>query len=191
MHTKERHFPRGLARTALIALALACGWGAASAQESEQPVATIGSINCDLKGDSVSVSWSVIGAFGPEFRSALEGGQTVAFTNEITLYRGRGGWFPKTLSKKKVETTASLDTLTQRFTLTRSMEGGPVEKVTTDKVADVEAWLGAVRDQKVPVPAGASPGPLFVKIKTTYGRVYHLLWLVPWQLDALGQADCR
>jgi len=184
---------RYLLRLALVWIFfLSAPWGvrAVLAQAPSDTLATFGAINCDRRGNSVLVSFRVDGAFGPEVKSTLESGQKVTYIHEMTVSRRRGLWFPKTLATMRIEVAVSLDTLTQRYSLSRTVGGGDVETKTTDRAAEAERWLTEVRDAKVALPPGATGSTFELKVKTVYGHDF-LLFLLPWPLEAVDKAECR
>src|SRR5438094_8995855 len=111
----------------LLLLGFVTESGAVLAQDSPEQVATIGGLNCDRRGDAVLVSFRVLGAFGPELRSGLDGGRIVIFTHELSVARHRTLWFSKQVTSMRIEATATFDGLTQRYMLTRRVDDAAPE----------------------------------------------------------------
>lgn len=178
------------ARASILLFTALVGSRQALADSGPEPVPTISGTNCDLRGDAAVVSFKLEDAFGSRLRKKLEGGLTVTFTHEITLSKRRGLWFPRVLVSMKLEVSASLDMLTQRFALTRTTDAGQSETVTTDRLSEAESWLSEVRSVRVTLPAGSAGGTLDLKVRSVYGRD-NLLFFYPWPLNAKDRAECR
>ena len=172
---------------------LSLTWGSTQsfAVEPAEAFATITGINCDRAGDGVTVSYRLVRAFGQQVKDALEGGETVRFTHDLTVTRRRKGWFSKTLSTMSIETTVSLDTLTHQYTLGRKIGEGQPEVTTTDRADEADRWLSVVDRVRVDLPPGSARAEtLDLKVKATYGRDF-LLFLFLRPLTADDRAECR
>jgi len=174
----------------LLLLWTLAGPGALVAQDAPEQVGTIGGLNCDRRGDAVLVSFRVLGAFGPELRSSLDGGRMVIFTHELSIARHRTLWFSKQVAAMRIEATATFDGLTQRYMLTRRVDDAAPESSSTDRAAEAERWLSEVSRARIPLRDPDGGGSLDVKVKTIYGHDF-LLFLLPWPLNAKDHAECR
>ena len=139
---------------------------------------------------AVVVTYHLEGAVQPEDRKELESGQTVTFTHRIDVYRRRSFFADRWLARRTIETSASLDTLTEQYTLTRRIDDGAAETTSTERVPVMEKWLGEVRNFTVEVPPNESRGTLEVRVKTQYRKGF-LLFVWPRELTAVGDAECR
>lgn len=184
---RMRQLPR-YASIALLLLSLPCGTARVLAQEPPDTLATIGSLNCDRKAGSVRVMYRVEEAFDSETRRSLESGLPVTFVHEITVTRRRTLWFRKVLARRRIEVTASLDTLTQQYALTRRADDGETETETTERFLDVERWMTQVETAFALPASGAT---LDVKVKVVYQRDFILFLPIRWPLSAIDEAECR
>lgn len=177
-----------------LSLTLALLWGAvqpAAGQANPAALAAIKGLKCLKQAGAVLVSYRIEGALGPEFRSTLESGLPVTFVHKLSVVRRRSFFFDKTLTRLTLEVTVSLDTLTQRYTLTRKADGNEVETVTTDKREEMEAWMTEIRGVVIPLPEESRKGALELRVKTAYESNYYVLWVLPWSLSALDDKECR
>ena len=96
-----------------------------------------------------------------------------------------------TLARSTIQVTASFDTLTQQYTLTRSIDDGPPETSTTDRIGEMEKWMTEVRRAAVALPAASrGGGAVAVHVRTLYDHDF-LLWLFSRPLQAVDTWDCR
>jgi len=144
---------------------------------------------CRKEPGRAVVTYHLEGAFRPEDRKELESGQTITFTHRIELYRRRALFADKWIGRRNVETTASLDTLTGQYTLTRTIDDD-VETRTTENASEIEKWLCEVRNLPLSVPAEEGHGALEVRVTTKYRKTF-LLFVWPYELPAKGSGECR
>lgn len=76
-----------------------------------------------IKQGRVLVSFEVEDAFDDDIERAIESGLPVTFRYKIELKRVRRFWMNAKVSVRIVETTVSYDNLTERYSLTRSIDG--------------------------------------------------------------------
>jgi hypothetical protein len=184
------HESRRRARAGVFLLTLLWGSTRALAQEPQDVLAAIASLNCDLRGKSVRVSYVVQGALDTDTRSSLESGLTVKIVHDLSLVRRRGFVFRRTLGHRTVEVTASLDTLTKQYALTRQVEGQPVQTQSTDSLAEVDRWLTEVHES-LDAPSEIPAGGLDVKVETVSYRRRMIFNIIPWPVSARDTAECR
>lgn len=174
----------------LMALLLLAGEGSARAQAPSDALATIDALKCRKQQGSVTLSYRVKGAMGPEVRSTLESGITVTFVHRLTVVRRRALFFDKSLAHKTIEVSATFDTLTQQYTLNRNVDG--VRSISsTDRLGEVERWLSDVHDVSIPLPPEGDKGTIELRVKTEYQTNYYVLWVLPWSLSAKDDKECR
>jgi hypothetical protein len=177
-----------LAALGLVLLALAAA-RPARAQAASDALAEVRIDKCRREPGRVIVSYHLDGALRPEDRKDLEGGGTITFTHRIDLYRRRAFFADKWIGRRDIETTATLDTLTGQYTLTRTVDGA-VETRTTEKPAEIEKWLSEVRNLPMDLPGDEDHGTLEVRVTTKYRKTF-LLFVWPYELPAKGSGECR
>lgn len=89
-----------------------------------------------VKHESVLVSFRIGDAFNEELNRAIESGLAVSFRYDVELKRVRRLWFNARLAEREVVVTVTYDNLTERYSLTREIDG---EIDATEVVRDVEA----------------------------------------------------
>jgi uncharacterized protein DUF4390 len=179
-------------RLAVLAAACAVFRGAppARAQSTTDALATVKFDKCKREPGRIVVTYHLEGALQSEDRKELEGGQTITFTHRIDVYRRRSFFADKWLARRTIETSASLDTLTEQYTLTRKIDDGPAETQSTEKPQAVEKWLGEVRSLAIELPADEDRGSIEVRVKAKYRKTF-LLFVWPRELTADGDTECR
>lgn len=148
-------------------------------------------LKCRRQGSTVLVSYHLDGAIGPEVRSSLDSGITVTFIHKLTVWKRRAFFFDKSLVSRKIEASASLDTLTQQYTLRRVVDGSVTESSSTDRVDEVERWLSDVHNATIQLPDDGNRGSIELRVKAEYQPNYYVLWVLPWTLSAKGDKECR
>jgi hypothetical protein len=76
-----------------------------------------------IREDAILVSFRVEDAFNSEMERAIETGLPVTFRYNVELKRVRGVWFDRRVSRRRILTTVVYDNLTQRYSLTREIDG--------------------------------------------------------------------
>jgi hypothetical protein len=190
------HLPHGVPRrfsilASALALALMVSAGArpARAQAVSDALAEVKIDKCRRETGRVVVSYHLQGALRPEDRKDLEGGGTIVFTHRIDLYRRRAFFADKWIGRRSVESSATLDTLTGQYTLSRWIDGAE-ERKTTEKPAEMEKWLNEVRNLPMDLPEDEVRGALEVRVTTKYRKTF-LLFVWPYELPAKGSGECR
>jgi len=89
-----------------------------------------------IRDNGVLVSFRVEDAFDDDIAHDIETGLPVTFRYNIELKQVRAMWFDEKLSFRRILTTVAYDNLTQRYSLTRAVDG---EIDHTEIVADVSA----------------------------------------------------
>jgi len=89
-----------------------------------------------VRSDGVFVSFRAGDAFDEDIDHAILTGLQVNFRYNVELKRPRGIWFDAQVARREISTTVTYDNLTQRYKLTREIDG----KIdATEVVADAEA----------------------------------------------------
>src|SRR5262245_54062808 len=108
---------------ALAAIPLALCIAPSFGQAPSDAVAEFTDKQCRLGAGKAIVSYRLDRkAVGPEGREMLEGGGTLTFVHRLQIMRRRL-FFDKLLARTTIEVSASLDTLTHQYTLTRKVDG--------------------------------------------------------------------
>jgi hypothetical protein len=182
---------KAAAPLALAVLFLAGAWARpAWGQATTDALAQVRIDKCRREAGRVVVSYHLVGALRPEDRKDLEEGQTLSFTHRVDIYRRRTFFADKWLSRRTVETTATLDTLTLQYTLTRKIDEGAVETKTTENPLEMEKWLSEVRNLPIGLPEDEGRGALEARVTTKYRKTF-LLFVWPYDLPAKGSGECR
>lgn len=173
-------------------MALLAPWGArpARAQAASDALALVKVDKCRREPGRVVVSYHLEGALRLEDRKDLEGGQTLTFTHRVELFRRRAFFADKWIGRRTIESTATLDTLTEQYTLTRKIDDAIVETKTTEKPLEMEKWLCEVRNLPIDLPADEAHGAIEVRVTTKYRKTF-LLFVWPYELPAKGSGECR
>ena len=176
----------------VLAIVSLCAALAPARGQAQDVLASIKALRCRrIPEGAVRVSYRVDGALGPQVRKNLESGIPVTFVHKLSVMRRRALFFDKLLVRETIEATATLDTLTRRYTLTRKVNELPPETATTDRAAEADRWLTVVGEHVIALPEDANKGSLELRVKTEYETNYYLLWVVPWSLSAIDSKECR
>ncbi len=106
------------------------------------------------QGDRLSISFRVEKAFDERILEKLEAGLKVSFKHQVGVRRRRTWWFERGVAQKRVFTTAVKDALSGEYTLTRKVNGGIVETLTSGDLEEVKTFLAEVRDLEISLPDG-------------------------------------
>jgi hypothetical protein len=124
-----------LARVAVIVLLLT-----ASVAAGEQTVRVV-----PLPRDGeVLVSFKLEQPLTDEVRTAMHSGLAIKFVYRVELRRSAAVWFDRTIASAVVTATVKYDTLTQRYLVSRAVDGRPEWADTTDK--EDTAWAALTND---------------------------------------------
>ncbi len=168
---------RLIAEAALV-LALAVPGAAAPAAEGKVSLA---GLHVDATDHDIYVSFTVDGAFTPEVREAIESGLPVTFRHDVEVVRRRTLWFDRTLVRKAVTTTVTYDTLTQQYSLARSINDEVAETKVAINEADMMRWMTRLERIRVADPAALEVEPedtLYVRAKSLLQRRF-ILFFIP------------
>jgi hypothetical protein len=89
-----------------------------------------------INGDSVRVSFEMTAAFESDVERAIKNGVPVSFQYTVQLKKVRALWINQKLATRRLRTTVVYDHLTERYKLTREIDG---QVVATEVVSDPEA----------------------------------------------------
>lgn len=135
-----------------------------------------------VRPEGVLVGFRVAGAFSEEIERAIQTGLPVSFRYNVELKRERGIWLDARVARREIRTTVTYDNLTQRYSLTREIDG---EIDRTEIVADAEAMR---RFMTVFDALPMFPSSLLEPNESYYVRVNGvmkdrtLLLLIPWDV---------
>ena len=165
-------------RTLLIATTLVLSLPAAAA------AARIADLVPVIRDDGILVSFRAVEAFNSDIDRAIETGLPVSFRYNVELKRVRGIWFDARVSRRRIVTTVEYDNLTQRYSLTRAVDG---EIDSTSVVADVEEMRRFMTTfESVPLFDVSEMRPndeYYLRVNGVM-RDRNLLLFIPWDIGA-------
>ena len=138
------------------------------------------------RDEQIYVSFRLDQELTDEIRATIHSGMTVSFIYKVDLRRGSSIWFDRTLASTEVRASVRYDSLTRRYTLSRTMDGrmgmGGVETTDSEEVA----WKWLTSDfEKLPLFRSLtleSNGEYYVRVRAhTAPRNASFVW--PWQGD--------
>jgi hypothetical protein len=161
-----------------LVLVLAAASGAA---DPDRPA--IAGLTARVENDQVHVSYRLEGVFSAELLERIELGLPVGFNHHVSLLQARRFWLDRVVAVARIDTTVRYDALTERYELTRRIDGGSVEgpasreqDLTTSSAEAMREWMTAL-DAFPPLALPASePGArLRVRAESVFGRRWYLL----------------
>lgn len=138
----------------------------------------------------VLVSFQLAETLTDEIRTAIHSGMTVKFVYKVELRRSATVWFDRTIAEAEVTATVKYDTLTERYQVSRMIDGRTEWVDSTD--SEDTAWNKLTSDfarlalfHGVPLEPN---GEYYVRVRAhTSPRNAAFLW--PWSSDdAVGLA---
>lgn len=93
------------------------------------------------RGGEVLVTFKLGEAYTDDIRAAIHSGLTVSFVYRVDLKRGSAVWFDRTIDSAVVTAAVRYDTLTRRYSLTRTVDGHMDDADTTDREEAAWNWL--------------------------------------------------
>lgn len=137
-----------------------------------------------VRDEGVFVSFRVEEAFTPEMERAIETGLPVSFRYNVELKRVRRIWFDERVSRRRIRTTVVYDNLTQRYSLTREIDG-EIDRTTV--VADAEVmrrFMTTFESLHLFDVSAMRPNEEFYLRVNGVMRDRNLLLFVPWDIGA-------
>ena len=179
-------------RLAVLGLALVgiAASGPVRGQSTTDALAQVRIDRCRREPGRAVVTYHLEGALRSEDRKDLEGGQTLTFTHRVDLYRRRTFFADKWLARRTIETSATLDTLTEQYTLKRRIDDAAVETKTTEDPLEMEKWLCEVRNLPIDLSADETRGAIEARVTAKYRKTF-LLFVWPYELPAKGSGECH
>ncbi len=170
-------------RLALLALALGASAVLAEAAAIEDLVPVV-------RTDGIFVSFRTASAFSEDIERAIGTGLQVNFRYNVELKRPRGIWLDSEIARREVTATVVFDNLTQRYTLTREIDG-VVD--ATEVVADAEAmrrFMTTFESLRLFDAEALEPnGSYYLRVRGVM-RERTLLLLIPWDVGT-GWKEAR
>jgi len=179
--------PASRRRLAEVAVALIVLGGLAAVQASpERPPAKgaeIHGLQVENTPSDLFVSFALRGAFTPEIREQLDSGLPITFNHYVEIVHRRAAWFDSTRVEKVISTTATYDTLTRQYRLTRSVNGQMVETSLSDKAAEMERFMTEVERQRICDPTDLEGDrSLVLRVKSRVQKRF-VLFFIPWNFE--------
>ena len=150
----------------------------------------IESLETRREGSSLLVSFRVAHGLTPQVQDRIHSGIPVTLRHRVEVVMPRGALWPsKTLTRVVIDTTATFDSLTEKYELARRVEVSRRSKKepplvlesaeSTRSQTQMEAWMTEF-DELPPLDlAGAKPGArLRVQVESQIGRRY-FLFVIP------------
>lgn len=181
-----RTLPPGSLGLALATLAIA-GWAASPSMALPEEAQPEGALIRDLAVENgphdLFVSFALQGAFTPEIREQLESGLPVTFNHYVEVLHRRPAWFDRTRIERVVSTTATYDTLTRQYRLTRRVNGELVETTLSDKGDEMEQFMTRVDRLRICDPADlAGDRSLYLRVKSRVQKRF-VFFFIPWNFE--------
>ncbi len=158
----------------------------------------------DLKAGSdpgvARVSYRLEGTIPDDIVERLGAGIAITFRHRIELVQKRSFFAmpSRTVHRCEIEATATYDSLTKQYALTRVLrqrpsQGDPADEIvearSTESVDDVRAWLAQVAGVEIPlVDLRPSGGRARIKVESILGRRY-VLGMFPSAISAEAEID--
>lgn len=186
----------GVRLSLLLPLLLVAG----VATEAAGPArARIDALEARLDAERAIVSFRVTNGVSAESLERIDSGIEVMFRHRVEVVDPRTFPMPdKTLARTVIKTRARYDSLTGRYSLTRSIEFRtkrkneiePVhERQSTESADEMRRWMTEFREVPAHDPARPFSGrELKVRVRSDLGRRY-LLFIFPSTIDV--HADCN
>ena len=89
----------------------------------------------------VLVSFTLDQALTDDIKAAIQSGLTVKFVYKVDLRRGSAVWFDRTIAQAVVSASVKYDTLTRRYSITRTLNGNMDWADSTQKEEEAWKWL--------------------------------------------------
>lgn len=89
----------------------------------------------------VYVSFRLSEGFTDEVADAIHSGLTLTFNYDVDLKRTAAVWFDRTIASATVSASVKYDTLTRKYSVTRSYDGRIESADTTENEETVRGWL--------------------------------------------------
>ena len=162
---------RNTSRSLLLLAAVA----AVSIGAAEAPVIRITPL---AREGHVLVSFTLADGFTSDVRDAIQSGLTTTFSYDVDLKRDATFWFDHTLASTNVTASVKYDTLTRKFSLTRSSDGRIDEAESTDSEERVRQRLTNFDRLPLFSSAGLEPnGEYYLRVRAhTTPRTTWFFW---------------
>ena len=137
-----------------------------------------------IRESSILVSFRVEDAFDESIAHDIETGLTVSFRYNVQLRQVRRMWWDRVAESREIRTTVTYDNLTQRYSLTRMVDG---EIDRTDVVADAAAmrrFMTTFESLALFDVAGMTPNEAYHVRANGVMKEGNLLLLIPWNTGA-------
>jgi hypothetical protein len=89
----------------------------------------------------VLVSFKLDEALTDDIKAKIQSGLTVRFTYKVELRRASPAWFDRNIKSAEVAASVKYDTLTRRYSVSRTVDGRIEWAETTQKEDEVWHWL--------------------------------------------------
>jgi len=139
-------------------------------------------VQFEVGGRDLRLDYRVEAAFDARLREEIDSGLPVRFVHRIEVRRRRTLWWDETVAAKTITTSAVRDAETRRYTLTRQIDGGTVETVSTGGDGEMEHFMTGLKDVMLALPGDLpAGGRLEVRVRATLETRFFLFF--PYDLE--------
>jgi uncharacterized protein DUF4390 len=144
-----------------------------------------GTLRADASGHDLYASYALKGAFSDEIREQIASGLPITFSYYLEVARRRPLWFDKVLSRRTITTTATYDTLTHQYSLSKRVNDEVAETSVAVSEAEMMRWMTTLERVRLADPTsleGAEDDSLYVRVKSRIQRRF-ILFFIPWDVE--------
>jgi hypothetical protein len=114
----------------------------AAGTEAEQERPRIEMLRADARGPDVFVDFRLTGALNPQLASRIESGLETAIRYDIRLYRHNAHWlWDDRMDTRQYRVAVTYDPLTREYVVVETVDGRPLQRVSTHDFAEVSRRL--------------------------------------------------
>lgn len=152
------------------------------------PAITIGAEIVDLvpvvREDGIHVSFRVEDAFSEDIVQAIGSGLEVSFRYNVELKRVRRVWPDEKAAERQIKTTVTYDNLTQRYSLTREINGEIDATAVVDNAEAMRRFMTEFESLWLFDVSRVEPNEEYYLRVNGIMRDRNLLLLIPWNIGA-------
>jgi len=137
-----------------------------------------------VREESIFVSFRVEGAFDETIAHDIETGLEVNFRYNIQLKQVRRMWPDRTTSQREIRTTVTYDNLTQRYSLTRMVDGEIDQTEVVADVAEMRRFMTTFESIRLFGVSEVTPNEEYYLRANGVMKEGNLLLLIPWNQGA-------
>jgi Domain of unknown function (DUF4390) len=137
-----------------------------------------------VKDKKIFVTFRMTDAFNDDIERSIASGLPVSFRYDVQLKKVRTVWFNQKIVTRRITNTVKYDNITERYTLSRDVDGGIV---ATELVADRDAmmrFMTAIRDLPLFDVSLLEPNnDYYLRVKGLV-KERNLFLFIPWDQDS-------